>query len=74
MIRKAAIAALIASSIIGISACEKQGPAEKIGEELDEAGRTIKNGGEKTTGDKLDDAADNARAAVNDAADAVKDH
>jgi hypothetical protein len=74
MIRKAAIAVLVASTIIGISACEKQGPAEKIGEELDEAGRTIKNGGKETTGDKLDDAADHARESVNDAADAVKDN
>lgn len=73
MIRKLTIAALVASAIMGLSACEKQGPAEKIGEELDEAGRTIKNGGKETTGDKLDDAADSAKDAVNEAADAVKD-
>lgn len=73
MIRKAIIAVVLASAIVGVTACEKKGPAEKVGEKIDEAGRTIANGGEKTTGDKLDDAADHAKEAVSDAADAVKD-
>lgn len=72
MIRKTAIAALVATAVLGLTACEKQGPAEKIGEELDEAGRTIKNGHE-TAGDKVDDAADKASDAVKDLGDAVKD-
>lgn len=45
----------------GVSGCEKKGPFEKAGENIDEAGRTIKNGGEKTTGDKIHDAADDLK-------------
>jgi len=46
--------------MIGISACEKQGPLERAGEEVDEAVNTIKNG-EESTADKLDDAVDELR-------------
>lgn len=52
-------------------ACEKQGPLERAGEEVDEAIRTAKNGGE-TVGDKVDDAIDDVRDGVNDAADELK--
>jgi predicted small lipoprotein YifL len=41
-------------------ACEKQGPLERAGEEVDEAIQDIKAGGE-TTGNKIDDAIDEAR-------------
>jgi hypothetical protein len=53
------------------SACEKQGPLERIGEEVDEAVQDVKNGGE-TTGNKVDDAIDDVRDGVNDAADELK--
>jgi hypothetical protein len=51
-------------------ACEKQGPVESVGEEIDEAVEDIKAGGE-TTGNKIDDAFDEARKKVDDAADEV---
>jgi vacuolar-type H+-ATPase subunit H len=49
-------------------ACEKQGPLERAGEEIDEAVEDIKAGGE-TTGNKIDDAIDEARKNVEDAAE-----
>lgn len=49
-------------------ACEKQGPLEQAGEEFDEAVEDIKAGGE-TTGNKIDDAIDEARKDVEDAVD-----
>lgn len=69
-IRAASIAALAAALSLSLAACEKKGPLEQAGEEVDEAARTIKNGGE-TTGDKLDDAGDKVRDAAEEAKDAV---
>jgi hypothetical protein len=46
-------------------ACEKQGPLERAGEEIDEAVEDIKAGGE-TTGNKIDDAIDEARKDLED--------
>jgi hypothetical protein len=40
--------------------------AERAGEEVDEAVDTIKNGGEESTANKVDDALDEARDAVED--------
>jgi hypothetical protein len=59
-------AALAATAAIGLAACEKQGPVERAGEEVDEAVDTIKNGGEESTANKVDDALDEAREAVED--------
>lgn len=69
--RAVTIAALAAVLSLSLTACQKKGPAERVGEELDEAGRTIKNGGKETAGDKLDDAGDKVRDAAKDAKDAV---
>jgi hypothetical protein len=52
--------------------CSKQGPVERVGEEVDEAGRALKNGGEQTTADKIDDKFDKARENINDTADELK--
>ncbi|HKS57418.1 MAG TPA: hypothetical protein VJS12_19130 [Steroidobacteraceae bacterium] len=60
-------AAMAATAALGLAACEKQGPLEKAGEEVDEAVDTIKNGGEESTATKLDDAVDEARDKVDDA-------
>ncbi len=49
-------------------ACEKQGPLERAGEEIDEAVQDFKAGGE-TTGNKIDDAIDDVRKDINDAVD-----
>jgi hypothetical protein len=49
-------------------ACDRQGPLERAGEEVDEAFEDVKNGGE-TVGNKVDDAVDDVRDGVNDAVD-----
>jgi predicted aconitase len=58
-------AAMAATAAIGMAACEKQGPVERAGEEVDEAVDTIKNG-EESTANKVDDALDEARDAAED--------
>ncbi|HTJ20093.1 MAG TPA: hypothetical protein VL494_25175 [Steroidobacteraceae bacterium] len=66
MKRRAIWAVLAATLAIGTTACEKQGPVERAGEEVDEAVDTIKHGGEESTANKVDDALDEARDAVED--------
>ncbi len=61
---KVMAAALAATSALGLAACEKKGPLEQAGEEVDEAVDTIKNGGEESTANKVDDAVDEAREVV----------
>ena len=56
---------------LGIVGCEKQGPLERAGEEIDEAVDTAKNGRESTA-NKIDDAIDEAREGAEDAADELK--
>jgi len=51
-------------------ACEKQGALERAGEEVDEAIEDFKAGGE-TTGNKIDDAIDEARKDVEDAVEEI---
>ena len=63
---KAVWAALAVTVALGTAACEKQGPMERAGEEVDEAVDTIKHGGEESTANKVDDAVDEARDAVED--------
>jgi len=58
--------ALAATAAVGVTACEKQGPVERAGEEVDEAVDTVKNGGHDSTANKVDDALDEARDAVED--------
>ncbi len=56
---------------IFLLACEKQGPLERAGEEIDEAVEDIKAGGE-TTGNKIDDAIDEARNEIEDVIEDVE--
>jgi hypothetical protein len=70
-IRAASIAALAAVLTLGLTACEKKGPVEQAGEEVDEAVGTLKNGGNETPAAKLDDAGDKVRDAAEEAKDAV---
>ncbi len=49
---------------LGLSACEKKGPLEKAGEEVDEAVDTLKNGGKEPVAAKIDDAVDDAARKV----------
>jgi predicted small lipoprotein YifL len=72
MIRKMTLAALAATLAIGVAACEKKGPVEQVGEEVDEAVDTMKNGGEESTATKVDDAVDEAREGAENAAEEVK--
>jgi predicted small lipoprotein YifL len=65
-------AMLTAMLSVGLAACEKKGPVEQAGEEVDEAIGTIKNGGEESTATKVDDAVDEAREGAEDAADELK--
>jgi hypothetical protein len=69
-IRTVSVAALVAALSLGFAACEKKGPVEQAGEEVDEAVNSVRNGGE-TAGDKLDDAGDKVRDAAGEAKDAV---
>lgn len=57
---------------LGMAACEKKGPLEQAGEEVDEAVDTLKNGGEESTENKVDDAIDEAREGMEDATDELK--
>jgi hypothetical protein len=52
--------------LLPLWACERQGPLERAGEEVDEAVEDVRNGGE-TTGNRVDDAVDDVRDGVNDA-------
>jgi hypothetical protein len=49
-------------------ACEREGPVERVAEELDEAVEDIRAGGE-TTGNKIDDAIDEVSEDIEDATD-----
>lgn len=66
-------AVLAAALSLGLAACEKKGPLEQAGEEVDEGFDTLKRGGEESNTNKLDDAMDEAREGVNDTADELKD-
>ncbi|HTE43490.1 MAG TPA: hypothetical protein VK629_21905 [Steroidobacteraceae bacterium] len=64
---RAIVVGAIFAAMFAMSGCKEKGPLEKAGENIDEVGRTIKNGGEKTTADKVDDKLDKAADKVNDA-------
>jgi predicted small lipoprotein YifL len=58
--------ALLLVMMAPLAACEKTGPLERLGEDVDEAVEDIRNGGE-TTGNKIDDAIDDVRDDIEDA-------
>jgi hypothetical protein len=60
-----------AALLTGLSGCEREGPLERAGEEVDEAVDTIRDG-EESTSNKADDAVDEMREGANDAADEVR--
>ncbi|WP_217705240.1 hypothetical protein [Peristeroidobacter soli] len=65
--------AMLATTLsLSLAACEKKGPVEQAGEEVDEAIDTMKNGGKESTANKVDDAMDEARDGAKDAADELK--
>jgi predicted small lipoprotein YifL len=72
MMHRATIcAAMVVALSFGLGACEKKGPLEQAGEEIDEAIDTAKRG-EESTANKVDDAVDEAREGAQDAADELK--
>jgi hypothetical protein len=52
-------------------ACDKQGPLERAGKQVDNAVQDVKKGSEKV-GDKVGDAVDDVGDGVRDAADDLK--
>ncbi len=72
MTRHSALLVSLAGSLLfGLAACDNKGPVAQVGEEIDEAVDTVKNGGESTAS-KVDDAVDDVREGVKDAVDEVK--
>lgn len=69
---KSMLPTALCAAVLVFSACAKKGPMERAGEKVDETVRTIKNGGEKTTTDRVGDAADDLRKGVEKAADDAK--
>jgi predicted small lipoprotein YifL len=58
-------------AVLALTGCEKKGPVEQAGEEVDEAITTIKEG-EEPASVKMDDAVDEAREAAEQAAEEPK--
>ena len=69
---KGSLIALVCAMSVGLAACEKKGPLEQTGEEIDEAVDTVKNGGQESTANKVDDAVDDIREGTSDAAKELK--
>jgi hypothetical protein len=72
-VKQIIVPALVCAAVLLFAACEKKGPAETAGGKIDEAVRTMKNGGEKTPADKINDAAHDVQKDAQKAADDVKD-
>lgn len=58
--------------LIPLWACERDGPLERAGEEVDEAVQDLGNGGERR-GNQIDDAVDDIRDGIDDARDELRD-
>jgi hypothetical protein len=58
--------------MIPLWACEREGPLERAGEEVDEAVEDLRNGGERRD-NQVDDAIDDVRDGVDDARDELRD-
>ncbi len=69
MDNKKHLCALLMAVVVGagLAGCEKKGPLEKAGEEVDEAVDTIKNDGREPVAAKVDDALDDAAKKVDKA-------
>lgn len=63
---------ILTASICLLAACEKQGPAEQLGEEIDEAVEDARAEGEKLE-NEIDDAADEVREGFDEVAEEVED-
>lgn len=63
---------LISAAAFSLAACQEQGPAEKAGEEIDEAIEDVRGGSEDMQ-NKVDDAVDELRDNAEDAMDEVEE-
>jgi MT0933-like antitoxin protein len=72
MIRGKTLTILLCALALAVTACEKKGPIEKAGEKVDHVIDTVKNGGEETTADKIQDQVDKARDKAADATNKVE--
>jgi TolA-binding protein len=64
MIMKSVVTGICATVLmLGLSACEKKGPAEKAGEKVDQAAESVKETGEKAK-EEVKEAADEVHDAV----------
>lgn len=54
----------VAVLTLGTAACERKGPAERVGQSIDHATDTIRNGGKEPLGDRMEDAADRVRDGI----------
>ena len=64
---KQALAVMLLGGLLGagLAGCERDGPAERAGEKLDEAGKDVKQGVENAA-DKVEDSADKLQEKVPD--------
>jgi len=62
---KLALITLFLTAFIGLTACQEKGPAEKAGENIDNAVEDM--------GDKIEDATDDAGEKVEEAGDKIED-
>lgn len=69
--RQSSLAVVVACALLALGACEKKGPVEQFGEEVDEAVDTAKRGGEESTSNKVDDAADEMREGAENAKEEI---
>ena len=42
--------------MLAVVGCDRQGPAERLGEKVDHAADTVRNGGKEPLGDRVEDA------------------
>ena len=56
---------VLTAILLGVAACEKKGPAEKLGEKIDKFGESV--------GEKVDSSAEAGADKLESAKDAVKD-
>jgi predicted small lipoprotein YifL len=66
------VALLACGALAVLAGCEKKGPLEQAGEEVDEAVETVKQG-EEPTDAKIDDVMDEAREGVEETQEEAKD-
>jgi hypothetical protein len=71
-VRFLSLAGLLAAMSLGLAACEREGPVERAGEEVDEAVGTLREG-EESTANKVDDTVDEVREGAAEATDEARE-